>query len=97
MLQEEFPHANFVKADNSVGNALMVNPDFVGQKPKMFICGNNEAAKLEVMAINSMLGWDSADMGKLEAARAIEPLCMLCCIPAFTQGKSAHAFKLLQK
>ena len=97
MLQEEFPHANFVKAYNSVGNALMVNPDFGGQKPTMFICGNNEAAKLEVMAINSMFGWDSADMGKAEAARAIEPLCMLWCIPAFTQGKSTHAFKLLQK
>src|SRR5579871_6679995 len=44
-LQIEFPEARFVKAFNSVGAAFMVNPDFGGTKPTMFICGNNEAAK----------------------------------------------------
>lgn len=41
-------------------------------------------------------GWDTADMGKVEAARAIEPLCMLWCIPGLAQGRWAHAFKLLR-
>ena len=40
-LQREFPDANFVKAFNSVGAALMVNPQFEGGRPTMFICGND--------------------------------------------------------
>src|SRR5256714_1743995 len=44
-LQREFPKAGFVKAFNSVGSALMVNPRFEGGRPTMFICGNDEAAK----------------------------------------------------
>ncbi len=30
-------------------------------------------------------------------ARAIEPLCMLWCIPGMTRGSWTHAFKLLRK
>jgi hypothetical protein len=30
-----------------------------------------------------------------EAARAIEPLCMLWCIPCFLRNEWSHAFKLL--
>src|SRR5262244_1679961 len=44
-LQREFPQAHLVKAFNSVGNALMINPQFKGGKPTMFICGNDDAAK----------------------------------------------------
>ena len=43
-------------------------------------------------------GWDVADMGKAESARAIEPLCLLCmlwCIPGFLRNDWIHAFKLL--
>jgi hypothetical protein len=34
-------------------------------------------------------------MGKAEAARAIEPLCMLWCIRGFLRNEWIHAFKLL--
>lgn len=93
-LQREFGSAHFVKAFNSVGNALMVHPQVKG-KPTMFICGNDDAAKQPVVAILEQFGWDVADMGKAEAARAIEPLCMLWCIPGFLRNDWAHAFKLL--
>lgn len=94
-LQKAFPDAHLVKAFNSVGNACMVNPKFKGGKPTMFICGNNEAAKTAVRAVLDQFGWDVADMGKAEAARAIEPLCMLWCIPGFLRNEWGHAFKLL--
>jgi len=94
-LQREFASARFVKAFNSVGNALMVNPQFKGGKPTMFICGNDEAAKKTVGGILDQFGWETADMGKAEAARAIEPLCILWCIPGFLRNDWAHAFKLL--
>ena len=95
-LQREFPDAHFVKAFNSVGSPLMVNPDFDGTKPTMFICGNEDAAKSTVGGILDQFGWEVADMGKAEAARAIEPLCILWCIPGFLNNEWSHAFKLLR-
>ena len=96
-LQSAFPDARFVKAFNSVGNARMVNPQYKAGKPTMFICGNDDKAKATVRGICDQFGWDVADMGKVEAARAIEPLCMLWCILGFTQNEWTHAFKLLHK
>ena len=96
-LQREFADARLVKAFNTVGNSLMVNPQFAGGKPTMFICGNNEAAKKIVSDILDQFGWEIADMGKVEAARAIEPLCTLWCIPGFLRNDWTHAFKLLRQ
>jgi 8-hydroxy-5-deazaflavin:NADPH oxidoreductase len=96
-LQNEFAKAHFVKAFSCVGNSFMVNPEFPEGKPTMFICGNNEASKDKVKEILQKFGWDCADMGKAEAARAIEPLCMLWCIPGLLENKWQHAFKLLRK
>ncbi len=96
-LQREIPEACFVKAFNSVGNARMVNPQFPGGKPTMFICGNDQAAKNIVAGILDQFGWETADMGNVEAARAIEPLCMLWCIPGFLRNEWTHAFKLLKQ
>jgi 8-hydroxy-5-deazaflavin:NADPH oxidoreductase len=94
-LQHEFEAARFVKAFNSVGNACMVNPEFKGGRPTMFICGNDDGAKKKVTGLLDQLGWETADMGKAEAARAIEPLCMLWCIPGFLRNDWRHAFKML--
>jgi predicted dinucleotide-binding enzyme len=96
-LQREFANTSFVKAFISVGNACMVNPQFKGGKPTMFICGNDEAAKKSVSGVLDQFGWETADMGKAEAARAIEPLCMLWCIPGFLRNDWVHAFKLLSR
>lgn len=96
-LQAEFAGVRFVKAFNSVGNACMVNPQFEGGRPTMFICGNDEAAKKRVSGILEQFGWDTADMGRAESARAIEPLCMLWCIPGFLRNDWTHAFKLLTR
>jgi predicted dinucleotide-binding enzyme len=96
-LQSKFPEARLVKAFSCVGNAFMVNPDFGGQTPTMFICGNDDAAKLGVQKLLSQFGWDTEDMGQIEAARAIEPLCILWCIPGLRGGRWSHAFKLLKR
>ena len=96
-LQKAVPEAKFVKAFNSVGNALMYKPDLQGQKPTMFICGNDAGAKQKVAEILERFGWESEDMGTVEAARAIEPLCILWCITGFLKNDWMHAFKLLKK
>jgi predicted dinucleotide-binding enzyme len=95
-LQSEFSEANFVKAFNSIGSAFMVNPDF-DEKPTMFICGNNDESKKAVTEILDKFGFEVEDMEKAESARAIEPLCMLWCIPGFLKNDWVHAFRLLKK
>lgn len=96
-IQNQLPNAHIVKAFSCAGNAFMYKPDFGGIKPTMFICGNDDESKKTVTKILDSFGWETEDMGKVEAARAIEPLSMLWCIPGFTRGQWNHAFKLLKK
>lgn len=95
-LQRRVPAANFVKAFSCVGNAVMVNPKLQGGLPTMFICGNHEGAKAEVKSILVQFGWEIEDLGAVEAARAIEPLCILWCIPGFLGKNWTHALKMIR-
>ncbi len=95
-LQVLATEANFVKAFNSVGNAVMYKPSFKEGKPTMFIAGNSDEAKATVTTILENFGYETADMGKAEGARAIEPLSILWCIPGFIRNEWTHAFKLLK-
>lgn len=96
-LQRKAPEARFVKCFNSVGNAYMVDPKFPGgTRPTMFICGNDAEAKRQATALLDDFGWDAEDIGGVEGARAIEPLCMLWCAPGFLRNQWTHAFKLLK-
>ncbi|KAB8031073.1 NADPH-dependent F420 reductase [Fluviispira multicolorata] len=94
-MQKKYPEVNFVKAFSSVGAPMMVQPK-LSIKPTMFICGNSEPAKITVMEILEQFGWESEDCGTVEAARAIEPLCMLWCISGFRDNDWTHAFKMLR-
>lgn len=94
-LQSSFPQVKFVKCFNSVGSALMYKPA-LSSTPTMFICGNDDDAKKTVTDILTSFGWEAADMGKAEAARAIESLCVLWCIDGFLKNDWMHAFKLLK-
>jgi len=92
-IQALLPSSLIVKAFNSVGNGVMYKPGFP-ETPSMFICGNDDKAKKLVTDILASFGWNAVDMGKSEAARAIEPLCMLLCIPGFLKNEWEHALKL---
>ncbi|MBX4211161.1 NAD(P)-binding domain-containing protein [Candidatus Parcubacteria bacterium] len=94
-LQRKAPKAHFVKAFSSVGSALMVDPK-LPSKPTMFIAGNDASAKKEVTEILEKFGWETEDMGAAPGARAIEPLCILWCIPGFMKNDWVHAFKMLR-
>jgi hypothetical protein len=96
-LQKACPQAKFVKAFSCVGNTRMVNPSFADGKPTMFYCGNDADAKAFVAKVLDQFGWEAADMGSAVAARAIEPLAQLWCIPGFRQNSWTHAFKVLWK
>ncbi|MEO8842916.1 MAG: NAD(P)-binding domain-containing protein [Kofleriaceae bacterium] len=95
-LQRAAPEAQFVKAFNSVGNAMMVNPK-LSATPTMFICGNHAGAKATATEILTQFGWETLDCGGVEAARPLESLCVLWCIPGFAKNDWTHAFKMLWK
>jgi predicted dinucleotide-binding enzyme len=94
--QRLLPQARLVKAFNSVGNYSMYKPDFPGGPPTMFICGNDAAARGTVTDILTRFGWETEDLGVATAARAIEPLCLLWCIPGFLRNDWVHAYKVLR-
>ncbi len=95
-IQSAIPDAKVVKAFNCVGNAFMYKPKFPGGTPTMFIAGNDAEAKKTVTAILTSFDWETEDMGAIEAARAIEPLCILWCLPGLNKNEWTHAFKLLK-
>jgi hypothetical protein len=96
-IQEAVPGAHVVKAFSCVGNAFMVNPSFEQGRPTMFICGNEESAKTSVSNILDQFGWNVEDIGKVQGARAIEPLVSLWCAPGFLRNQWSHAFALFKK
>jgi predicted dinucleotide-binding enzyme len=95
-LQTAHPRVRFVKAFNSVGSDLMIHPLLAGGPPTMFYCGNDTDAKAVVAQLLEHVGWEPADMGTAVAARAIEPLAQLWCIPGFREDQWMHAFRLLR-
>jgi hypothetical protein len=96
-IQARLPQAHVVKAFNSVGGGRMINPRYQQGTPTMFLCGDNAQAKAQVSEIVELFGWEPFDCGGIVASRAIEPLCMLWCIPGFARNQWTHAFKMLTK
>jgi predicted dinucleotide-binding enzyme len=95
-VQSKAPGSHVVKAFNSVGAGKMINPQYDQGPPTMFFCGNDAGAKRTVGGVIGEFGWEPFDCGGLSAARAIEPLCILWCIPGFQRNEWTHAFKLLR-
>jgi hypothetical protein len=96
-VQRWLPGARVVKAFNIVGNAHMVDPDFPGGPPDMFICGDDAEAKATVAGICTSFGWPAIDIGGLSGARVLEPMCILWVMYGIRAGSWNHAFKLLKK
>lgn len=98
-VQRWLPNAKVVKAFNIVGNPHMVDPDFGGDKPDMFIAGNDAGAKQQADQLIQSLGWPpTIDLGGIEASRYLEPMAMVWITHLFNNGFNGnHAFKLLRK
>ncbi|HLX13293.1 MAG TPA: NAD(P)-binding domain-containing protein [Bacteroidota bacterium] len=96
-VQRWLPNSNVVKAFNIVGSAHMVNPDFPGGPPDMFICGNDATAKSKVTEILTAFGWNTTDLGGIEGARLLEPMCILWVLYGMKHQSWNHAFKMLKK
>lgn len=94
-VQRLLPGARVVKAFNTVGNALMVNPQLPGGPPDMFICGNDDDAKTIVAQMCQHFGWGVIDIGPIECSRYLEPMCLVWVLHGVRSGSWSHAFKML--
>ncbi len=95
-VQRALPDARVVKAFNTVGHAHMVHPKFPGGPPTMFYCGNDPAAKQQVADLLRRFGWEPADVGGIEGARLLEPMCVAWVTLGILGGSFDIAFKVLR-
>lgn len=96
-VQRLLPQAHVVKAFNTVGNAHFFRPSFPGGPPDMFFCGNDAEAKKTVEKLLQDFGWSSVDLGEIESARYLEPMCMVWVLHGIRSNTWNHAFKMLRK
>ncbi len=96
-IQRWLPGARVVKVFNIVGNKHMVDPKFPGGPPTMFLCGNDPSARAAAADVCKAFGWETVDLGGMEGARLLEPLCILWVQYGAATGTWNHAFKLLRK
>lgn len=90
--------AKIYKAFNQTGYNNMANPMFGSQRAVMFVCGDDETHKPEVMQLVSDIGFEAIDAGKLAIARLLEPFGMLWIHLALQQGQGRDfAFGLLRR
>lgn len=94
-VQKWIPSARVVKAFNTVGNPLFVNPQLSGGPPDMFICGNDAAAKSTVTELCRQWGWGVVDIGGIQGSRYLEAMCMTWVLHGILSGSWSHAFKML--
>jgi 8-hydroxy-5-deazaflavin:NADPH oxidoreductase len=92
------PGARLVKAFNSTGSGNMSNTDYGGEKPSLFLCGDDAEAKNVVARLGAELDFDPVDCGPLSMARYLEPLAMLWINLSYNQGFGPDiAFRLLKR
>jgi predicted dinucleotide-binding enzyme len=90
--------AKVVKAFNTVGFNIMDQPSFGADRPVMFYCGDDGAAKQAVKQLALELGFDAVDAGPLTQARLLEPFALLWISLALVHGQGRDmAFKLLRR
>lgn len=96
-IQRWLPDTKVVKVFNTVGNALMFKPEFKTGPADMFLCGNDEGAKKVVGELVKEFGWNPIDIGGMEGARLLEPMCWLWVTHGIRSGGWNHAFTLVKK
>jgi 8-hydroxy-5-deazaflavin:NADPH oxidoreductase len=90
--------ARVVKAFNSTGAENMADSHYPQGQPMMPVAGDDAAAREQVMALATLIGFDAIDMGPLQAARYLEPLAMAWIHLAFQQGQGrGFAFARLRR
>jgi predicted dinucleotide-binding enzyme len=90
--------ARVVKAFNSTGWNNMVAPRIGDATTFMPVCGDDAAAKADVMALAMDIGFETIDAGELKVARLLEPYAVLWIHLAYRCGLGReYAFTLARR
>lgn len=98
-IQAALPETKVVKALNTLTAGLMVNPGaLAGGDHTLFICGDDAAAKTEVMRFfTEWFGWrDMVDVGDITTARGAEAILLLWIRLFMKFGTPMFQFKLVR-
>jgi predicted dinucleotide-binding enzyme len=78
-IQRAYPSLHVVKTLNTATSAVMINPASVGGGDHtMFVAGNDDGAKREVIELLRSFGWqDIFDLGDISGARGMEAMLVL--------------------
>lgn len=74
-IQRRFPDTRVVKTLNTVNAAVMVNPSLIPGEHDVFVCGDDDAAKSDVVGLLESFGWPRGrivNLGGIDGARATE-------------------------
>ncbi len=90
-IQAAFPEAHVVKAFNTVGVGIIVNPGLITKDHDLFLSGNDAAAKATVTELARGLGWKSfLDLGDIKGSRAQETIVLVWLQVMGATGSSLH-------
>ncbi|MEM1056227.1 MAG: NAD(P)-binding domain-containing protein [Bacteroidota bacterium] len=94
LVQRWLPGAHVVKAFNTVGAGLMVNPNLLGGPPSMFLAGDSAEAKATAAEIARDFGWETFDLGGIDRSAHLDHLAVIWILNAMAHGRE-RAFKVL--
>ncbi len=98
LVQQTLADSHVVKTLNTINYKNMFQPKFSTGIPTMFLCGNNDAAKLQVRDLLDKFGWsDIQDIGGIEKSRLLEPLCALWIDYGIVNDTWDHAVSFLPR
>lgn len=98
LVQSWLPESKVVKAYNTIGAKVLLNPNYDGAIATGFYCGNDTGAKKIVADLIAQSGFEPIDCGGIAQARNLEAMTLLFLNLAFKQGMGGQiAFKLLKR
>ena len=97
MIQRAYPDARVVKSLNTMNNALMVDPQRLGEDTTVFVSGDDADAKATVTELLRAIGHgDVIDLGGIETARGVEMYIALWIRTALALGGNDFNIKVVR-